>query len=43
MPMVAMSWYLWFQPPPARYLKGVVWSKVAVTVVTAGFLVAGYS
>jgi hypothetical protein len=42
-PMVAMSWALWVQPPPARHLKRVGWGLVAVTLWTAAFVIAAYS
>jgi hypothetical protein len=39
LPMVLLSWYLLFVPPPAKYLKRVGWTLVAATVATAVLLI----
>lgn len=37
-PMLAASWYLYFRPPHAKYLKRVGWSLVGATLVSAVIL-----
>lgn len=39
-PMVLVSWVLFFRPPPARYLKRVGWTLVTATVLTALIIIA---
>ena len=39
LPMILMSWYLLFRPPPAKQLKRVGWTLVAGTVATATMMV----
>lgn len=39
-PMIAASWYLMCNPPPARQLKRVGWTLVATTIVTAMIVIA---
>jgi hypothetical protein len=34
-PMLAMSWYLLWLPPPVKYIKRVGWTLVAGTLATA--------
>ncbi len=38
-PMLVASWYLYFRPPPAKYLKRVGWSLVAATLASAVIVV----
>jgi len=38
-PMIAMSWYLMLEPPPARKLKQVGWSLAGATVFTGVLIV----
>lgn len=40
LPMLGMSWYLMFAPPPAKQLKRVGWTLVLGTVITAIWMVA---
>ena len=35
LPMISMSWYLLYAPPPAKQLKRVGWTLVGGTVATA--------
>jgi hypothetical protein len=42
-PMLAMSWYLLWSPPPAKYLKRVGWTLVAGTVATAVWMAIAVS
>ncbi len=39
LPMLAMSWYLMLQPPPAKQLRRVGWTLVAGTVASALWMV----
>ncbi len=38
-PMLAVSWFLYFKPPPAKYLKRVGWSLVVATIATSLILI----
>lgn len=42
LPMIALSWYLFVAPPPARYLKRVGWTLVAGTIATALLVILNY-
>ena len=35
LPMLAVSWFLYFRPPPARHLRRVGWTLVAATIAAA--------
>ncbi|WP_063825895.1 YwiC-like family protein [Rhodopirellula europaea] len=38
LPMLAMSWYLMFDPPPAKQLKRVGWTLVVGTIASAAWM-----
>ncbi|EMB17481.1 YwiC-like family protein [Rhodopirellula europaea] len=38
LPMLAMSWYLMFDPPPAQQLKRVGWTLVVGTIASAAWM-----
>ncbi len=40
LPMLCASWYLLLAPPPAKQLRRIGWTLVAVTVATAIFILA---
>jgi len=42
LPMLAMSWYLKFEPPPAKQLKCIGWTLVVGTVASATWMIASF-
>jgi hypothetical protein len=42
LPMIAMSWYLMFDPPHARQLKRIGWTLLASTFLSAGWMTISF-